>query len=269
MLGWAGLRGAIPIWLATFPVIAGIEGSDLLFNAIFFVVVTSTLVQGATFEPLARRLGVTATEPALPRPLLETGIIRRLGGESFVWRIEPEDAAVGRMVKELGLPREGLVNLIVRGEEAIPPRGSTEIEAGDELHIVVRQEALPEVERLTERWRSGPVGEPPVPALPRRGAPQVFSVRPWSEADGDPSQPDEIEGVAVAARMRSRRDSAGTLVALADGRYAVTGSGLLAVGSRRQLARWCARRVARESASPQERAWWQEVVGALASPAAE
>ena len=87
MLGWAGLRGAIPIWLATFPVIAGIEGSELIFNAIFFVVVTSTLIQGATFEPLARRLGVTADEPALPRPLIETGIIRPLGGESLVWRV--------------------------------------------------------------------------------------------------------------------------------------------------------------------------------------
>ena len=88
MLSWAGLRGAIPIWLATFPVIAGVEGSDLIFNAIFFVVVTSTLVQGASFEWLARRLGVTSTEPALARPLIETGTIRRLGGESFVWQVQ-------------------------------------------------------------------------------------------------------------------------------------------------------------------------------------
>ena len=57
--------------------IAGVEDGELIFNSIFFVVVTSTLVQGATFEPLARRLGVTATEPALPRPLIETGIVRR------------------------------------------------------------------------------------------------------------------------------------------------------------------------------------------------
>ena len=76
MLGWAGLRGAVPIWLATFPVIAGIEGSDQIFNVIFFVVVTSTLIQGASFEPLARRLGLTTERAGPPRPLVESGTIR-------------------------------------------------------------------------------------------------------------------------------------------------------------------------------------------------
>jgi potassium/hydrogen antiporter len=267
MLGWAGLRGAIPIWLATFPVIEGIEGSADIFNAIFFVVVTSTLIQGATFEPLARRLDLTADEPSLPRPLLETGIVRRLGGETFVWQVKPGDAAVGRAIKELGLPREALVNFIVRGDTAIPPRGSTEIEPGDELHIVVRQEALPEVEKLTELWRTGPLGEPAVPALPPRGAPQVFTVRPWTDADGDPAHPEELEGIAVAGRLRSRHDSPGALVALADGRYAVTGSELVAVGPRRQLAEWTGRRAARPGISGEEQAWWQEVTGALGAPA--
>ena len=267
MLGWAGLRGAIPIWLATFPVIAGVEGADQIFNAIFFVVVTSTLIQGATFEPLAQRLGLTSTEPALPRPLIETGIIRPLGGETLVWRVATGDAAVGHMIKDLGLPRESLVNLIIRGEIAIPPRGSTEIEAGDELHIVVRAEQHDEVEAMTESWRTGPLGEPPVPALPPRGAPQVFSVRRWTEADGDPAHPEAVEGTAVLARLRLRRDGAGSLVLLADGRYAVGSQELLAVGGRRALADWAARRIRRPGLSSQEVAWWQEVAGALVAPA--
>ncbi len=266
MLGWAGLRGAIPIWLATFPVIAGIDDGSLIFNAIFFVVVTSTLIQGATFEPLARRLGVTSDEPALARPLIETGIIRPLGGESLTWRVAPGDAAVGRQIKDLGLPRQGLVNLIVRGEAAIPPRGSTEIEAGDELHVVVRSEQHPEVERLTERWRRGPLGEPEVPHLPPRGAPQVFSVRPWIAADGDPAHPETIEGVGVVARLRVRHDGSGSLLALADGRYSLSSSELLAIGGRRQLAAWCERRLARVGIPPAETAWLQEVTGALATP---
>jgi cell volume regulation protein A len=266
MLGWAGLRGAIPIWLATFPVIAGVEGSELLFDSIFFVVVTSTLIQGATFEPLARRLGLTSDEPALPRPLIETGMIRRLGGESFVWLVSDGDAAVGRMVKELGLPRDGLVNLIVRDGEALPPRGSTEIAAGDELHVVVRQESFDQVEELTRRWRDGPLGEPAVPSLPPRGVPTVFSVRSLRPSDGDPSHPVELEGAAVVARLRLRRDHGGSLVLLADGRYALTSPELLAIGGRIQLGGWCARRLALTELSPQDRAWLQEVAGALAAP---
>jgi cell volume regulation protein A len=266
MLGWAGLRGAIPIWLATFPVIEGVGSGETIFNSIFFVVVTSTLIQGASFEPLARRLGVTSDEPALPRPLIETGMIRRLGGESFVWLVHDGDAAAGRTIKELGLPREGLVNLIVRNGEAIPPRGSTEIEAGDELHVVVRQESFESIEELTRHWREGPLGEPPVPSLPPRGAPQVFSVRKLRSEDGDPSHPTELEAAAVVARLRIRRDTSGSLVLLADGRYALTSPELLAIGGRIQLGSWCARRLARAELSAQDRAWLQEVAGALSAP---
>ena len=104
MLSWAGLRGAVPIWLATLPVIAGIDGSNQLFNAVFYVVVISTLLQGFTFEPLARRLGLTTGEAALPRPFVETGMIQELGGDVLAIRVKPDDAAVGRMIKELGLP---------------------------------------------------------------------------------------------------------------------------------------------------------------------
>jgi potassium/hydrogen antiporter len=266
MLGWAGLRGAVPVWLATFAVIAGVDAAGDLFSIVFFVVLTSTLIQGATFEPLARTLGLTTTEPALPRLLVEPGTIRRLGGEVLAYRVSPGDAAVGRMIKELELPREALVNVVVRGGTAIPPRGSTEIQPGDELHILVRQDSLGEVEGLTERWRNGPLGEPGVAQLPLRAAPQVFSARPLRAGDDDPARPERIDGVAVAARLRSRRDAGGALVALADGRYAVTGAGLLAVGSRRQLASWCARRGDRPGLSAQERAWWQEVTGALSAP---
>ena len=92
MLGWAGLRGATPIWLATFPVVAGIAGGEEEFAIVFFVVVTSTLVQGASFEPLATRLGLTTDEPALPRRLLESGRIRRMGGDVIAYRL-PEGAA--------------------------------------------------------------------------------------------------------------------------------------------------------------------------------
>ena len=268
MLGWAGLRGAIPIWLATFPVIAGVEDGELIFNSIFFVVVTSTLIQGATFEPLAQRLGLTTDEPALPQPIVETGTVRRLGGDSFIFVVGPGDAAAGALVRDLGLPREALVNLIVRGGGAVPPRGSTQIEAGDELHVLARREAIGEVQRLTERWRAGPLGDLPPPPLPIRGAPQVFTVRRRVAADGDPARPETVEEVAVAVRLRIRRDEPASLVGLVDGRYAITNRELTAAGGRRQMADWVARRVRRPGLAPAERAWWEEVAGALNAPAA-
>ena len=121
MLGWAGLRGATPIWLATFPVVAGVGSGREEFAIVFFVVVTSTLVQGASFEPLAKRLGLTTDEPALPRRLLESGRIRRMGGDVIAYRLPPGAAAAGHLVRELELPREALVNVIVRDGHAIPP----------------------------------------------------------------------------------------------------------------------------------------------------
>ena len=266
MLGWAGLRGAIPIWLATIPVIDGLTEGGEIFNIIFFVVVTSTLIQGATFEPLARRLGVTSDEPALPRPLVESGRIGALGGEVFAYRAEDDAAIVGRPVRDLGLPREAVVNVIVRQGEAIPPRGSTEIEAGDELHILVRGELRNEVERLMQRWREGPIDAPPRPRLQPRSSPQIFNVRRWTDEDGDLGRPELIAGIEIAQRLRTRRDSPGTLVVLADGRYAVTGDSLVAVGGRAQVAAWAARRFAAAEGGG-ARAWWQEVAGVLNAPA--
>lgn len=261
MLGWAGLRGATPIWLATFPVTAAVASGSELFNIVFFVVLTSTLVQGATFEPIAKRLGLTTAEPALPQRLHESGRIRRLGGDVVVYTV-PDDAAVaGHPVRELGLPREALVNVIVRGGRAIPPRGSTQIEAGDELHILVTGGRRGEIEEMMQRWREGPIGTPAPPRLPRRGAPQIFSVRP-AEPGEDLAKPASVNGVEVAFVLRTRRDSPGALVGLVDGRHAVTGEGLIAAGGRRGLAVWCERR-ARRAADDVERVWWQEVAGVL------
>ena len=228
MLGWAGLRGATPIWLATFPVVAGVAHGRQLFAIVFFVVVTSTLIQGASFEPLAKRLGLTTDEPALPRRLLESGRIRRMGGDVVSYRLRPGAAAAGHLVRELGLPREALVNVIVRDGAAIPPRGSTELREGDELHVLVRGELREEVEELTRRWHEGPVGTPPPPLLPPRGSPQVFTVRPVRDDGDDPSAPTHVGGIQVVAVLRSRRERPSALVALADGRYAVVTEGVVA-----------------------------------------
>lgn len=262
VLGWAGLRGAVPVVLATFPVLEGVEGSQTFFNLVFFAVVLSTLLQGGTIEPLARRLGATSDEPALPPSLVEVGTIRGLGADVLEVPIRGDDAAAGHRIRELGLPREALVSVLVREGEALLPRGSTRIRAGDRLHILTRREALDEVRGLTKQWRTGPVGPPPRPAPSLRGSPVILSMRPWIEEDGDPAAPKEINGREVIERLSIRRDVPGALVRLEDGRYAVT-SPLLVVGSRDNVSDQ-ARRRAREAADDGEAAWWQDVLSAVA-----
>jgi cell volume regulation protein A len=156
-LGWAGLRGAVPVVLATFPVIEGVPHSLEYFNIVFFAVVLSTLLQGSTFELFARRLRVTTSRPALPRPLVESGTIRGLGAEVVEYPVVDGDAIAGARVRDLGLPREALVTVIVRGDRAIPPRGSTVVAAGDRLHILVTREAARVFPELMDVWRTGPL----------------------------------------------------------------------------------------------------------------
>jgi cell volume regulation protein A len=266
VLGWAGLRGAVPVVLATFPVIAGVRHSVEFFDIVFFAVLVSTLLQGSTFEWVAQRLGATTSAPALATsPLTETGTIRQLGADSVEYAVADDDAIVGRRIRELGLPREAVVNVIVRRGQAVPPRGSTRIEAEDRLHVLIRREALPLMQELLERWREGPIGPRPRPNRVHTGHAPIFHVRPWRDADGDAATADEVAGRAVVDRLRTRRDLPGALVLLTDGYFAVTGP-VLALGREQLLSDWV-RRKARSATSDAERAWWEEVLGALASSA--
>jgi potassium/hydrogen antiporter len=262
VLGWAGLRGAVPVVFATFAVTEGIDGGLTIFNVTFFVVLLSTVLQGATIEPLARLLGVQSDEAAIPAPLVEPVLLNRLGAEVIQFPVRDGDAVVGHAVRELGLPREALLNVVVRGERAIPPRGSTVVEAGDQLHVIVRQEAAVEFRELLKRWRTGPLGVRERPRPKPRSRPSVTTVRPWQDGDGDMSRPTELQGRIVIDQLRTRRDEPGALVLLDDGRYAITGP-LLAIGPAGELQQVVRRRLARAETSG-ERAWWREVAGALA-----
>ena len=161
LVGWAGMRGAVPVVLATFPVIEGVPHSLDFFNIAFFAVLLSTVVQGTTVEPLARRLKMTTRSPALPRPLGDAGTVQAMGAEIVEFPVAKGDAVVGMHIRDLGLPREALVNVIVRGGRAIPPRGSTRVNAGDVLHIMATRDVMSDMYPLLERWRGGPMRAQP------------------------------------------------------------------------------------------------------------
>jgi cell volume regulation protein A len=262
LLAAAGMRGGVAVVLATFPVTSGISSSVPFFNTIFIAVVLSTLVQGPTFEPLARWLGLTSSEPALPRPLADLGTIRGLGAEVLEYSVFTGDGIVGRRVTDLELPNEATLTVIVRGGEAVPPRGSTQIKAGDTLHLVAREEVTGQLRQLFDAWRD-PVWAPrggELLADADDGAEPLLT-EPWEDRDGDPSDPDLIAGTPVIERLRERVDAGGALVALEDGRYAVTGASV-AVGSAELVGRYARRRRA-SAPNGAEQLWWQEVAAAL------
>jgi cell volume regulation protein A len=119
---------------------------------------------------------------------------------------------------------------------------------------------------LTSSWRTGPIGPRARPTRAVRSASSIFTARPWTEGDGDATRPAIVSGQEVIDLLRLRRDEPGSLVVLADGRYALCGS-VLVVGARRQVTGWIERRM--RVAGEAERAWLRTVLGAVATDLAE
>jgi cell volume regulation protein A len=151
LLGWAGLRGAAPIVLATFALSARIDKSGTIFDAVFFVVVVSTLLQGTTLEWLARRLRLVDGGPPPAAPPLEVDTLGPL--ELVEFDVTLDHAIAGATVSELGLPQDAIVAVVSRGTDSIPPRGSTRIQSGDRLYVLAHRSHRPELEDVFARWR--------------------------------------------------------------------------------------------------------------------
>ena len=133
-LGMGGSARRRPVVLATFPVIEGIEGAREFFDIVFFAVLVSTLLQGTTFEWLSARLGSRRTRRRSRRRSTDPTTARRMGAEIAEFPVAASDAVAARLVRELGLPREALLQRD-HPRRAGDPRGSTRIGAGDRLHV--------------------------------------------------------------------------------------------------------------------------------------
>lgn len=148
MVAWVGLRGAVPIILATFPLVAGLEQAELFFSVVFFVVVTSVIIQGPTIPWIARMLGVHSPVREKTRyPIeLEPSVDTKAALKEV--EITEDDFALGKQILELGLPDNVLITLINREGKFMVPRGNTVIQNHDKLLILSDKKDVTEIRRL-------------------------------------------------------------------------------------------------------------------------
>jgi cell volume regulation protein A len=150
-IGWVGLRGAVPIVLATFPVLVGAPGADRIFHLAFFIVAVGAIIPGGTVAWATRRLGLESREPPAPHAVLAIESRVPLKGELISFYIDDALVVSGVRLDELDFPEGASVALIVRGEQLIPPKGGTVLLPGDHVYLVVQPEDRPLIQLMFGR----------------------------------------------------------------------------------------------------------------------
>jgi potassium/hydrogen antiporter len=144
-IGWVGLRGAVPIVLATYPVLVGVAGAERLFNIIFFVVIVNVIVQASTVKLATRILGLEQLAPPPPEASLEIGSMLPHRSRIACYHIDARAAVAGATIAEVPFPPDAAIMLIVRGTELVPARGGVRLEPGDHVYVFCKPEDEPAV----------------------------------------------------------------------------------------------------------------------------
>ncbi|KAA0231445.1 potassium/proton antiporter [candidate division KSB1 bacterium] len=158
-VSWVGLRGAVPIILATFPLLAKLPNAELLFNLVFFIVLTSALLQGWSIPAVARLLNVDAPLTRKRQYPIEFEPTAGMDTELMEFIVPSYAAVAGKSLVELGLPRDSLVVLISQNEEFIVPSGGTIVHEGDVILALVNKRNLPELRAIFSKVEKKSVGE--------------------------------------------------------------------------------------------------------------
>jgi cell volume regulation protein A len=136
MVSWVGLRGAVPIVLATYPLLAGVPNAETIFNVVFFTVLTSVIVQGTSIVPVARLLGVEAPLRPKRRYPIEAEPLEGVDTDLVEFILPPRAVAAGKRIVELGLPPGSLITLLSRDEQFLVPDGATTLREGDVVLVL-------------------------------------------------------------------------------------------------------------------------------------
>lgn len=157
-LGCVGLRGAVPIILAVFPLLSGVPNALEVFNVVFFFVVVNAVIPGAGIRWLTRKLGLQVPETPQPAAALEISSTRMLQGELLSFFVTDVLAVCGARLAEVVFPAGATVILLVRGDELIAPRGNTLLEPQDHVYVFCQPEDRAYVELLFGRPLEGGLG---------------------------------------------------------------------------------------------------------------
>jgi len=150
MVSWVGLRGAVPIVLATFPLLAKLPNAGMIFDIVFFIVLTSVLLQGTSIPMMARWLRVDTPLPPKPQLPVEIGPSCNLKNELVEITIPPRSAVVGKQIVELGLPAGTLIVLISRNGECFAPGGGTVLAENDAVLLLAKREDIASIRSILE-----------------------------------------------------------------------------------------------------------------------